>query len=104
MSSPTPDSTSTALPNNPNLRHLRDEARDLVKGGLAENLSQARHKVARRYGYASWPRLKAYVDSLTLTGELKAAIDANNLAEVKRLMSAHPELHTAPLGYNKNGP
>jgi hypothetical protein len=32
-------------------------------------------------------------------GELKQAIDTNNLEQVKALMSRNPELHRAPLGY-----
>ncbi len=39
-----------------------------------------------------------------IAGQLKLAIDANDLEEVKRLMTRHPELHRAPLGYGKNGP
>jgi hypothetical protein len=37
-------------------------------------------------------------------GELKQAIDTNNLEQVKALMGRNPELHRAPLGYGKNGP
>ena len=36
--------------------------------------------------------------------QLKRAIDANDLNGVKSLMLAHPELHSAPLGYGKDGP
>src|SRR5690349_5781210 len=36
--------------------------------------------------------------------ELKAAIDQNDLAKVKELMTANPGLHSAPLGYAKSGP
>jgi ankyrin repeat protein len=39
-----------------------------------------------------------------LVGQLKLAIDAKDLDEVKRLMTLHPELHRAPLGYGSNGP
>jgi beta-lactamase regulating signal transducer with metallopeptidase domain len=39
-----------------------------------------------------------------LAGQLKLAIDANDLEEVKRLMTRRPELHRAPLGYRKAGP
>jgi hypothetical protein len=35
---------------------------------------------------------------------LKAAIDRNDLAQVRKLITAHPELHRAPLGYGNNGP
>jgi ankyrin repeat protein len=38
-----------------------------------------------------------------LVGQLKLAIDARDLDEVKRLMTRHPELHRAPLGYSNNG-
>jgi hypothetical protein len=37
-------------------------------------------------------------------GQLKQAIDTNDLARVKNLMIRNPELHRAPLGYSKNGP
>jgi hypothetical protein len=37
-------------------------------------------------------------------GQLKAAIDANDLARVQELMTRRPALHRAPLGYNNNGP
>jgi hypothetical protein len=35
---------------------------------------------------------------------LKEAIDANDLDRVKRLMTGHPALHRAPLGYGEDGP
>jgi len=37
-------------------------------------------------------------------GDLKHAIDTNDLARVQSLMTANPELHRAPLGYGKDGP
>jgi Ankyrin repeat len=92
------------LPANPDLRHLKDQAKDLLKAGQAESLARAQFQIARQYGFASWPKLKAHVESLQLVGQLKLAIDANDLEEVKRLMTHHPELHRAPLGYGKNGP
>jgi hypothetical protein len=92
------------LPENPDLRHLKDQAKDLLKAGQAESLARAQFQIARQYGFASWPKLKAHVESLQLAGQLKLAIDANNLEAVKRLMTHHPELHRAPLGYGKAGP
>jgi ankyrin repeat protein len=44
------------------------------------------------------------VESLHEVGQLKEAIDANNLARVRDLMTRNPQLHRAPLGYGKNGP
>ncbi|HEY2913762.1 MAG TPA: glyoxalase superfamily protein, partial [Candidatus Angelobacter sp.] len=100
--------TTRSLPDRPNLRHLKDQAKDLLKdllkAGQAASLSQAQYKVARLYGFASWPKLKAHVESLEEIGQLKQAIDSNDFATVKKLMTRNPALHGAPLGYNKNGP
>jgi ankyrin repeat protein len=92
------------LPERPNLRHLKNQAKDLLKAGEAESLTDAQFKIARLYGFASWPKLKEHVDSLEEIGQLKLAIDANDLEQVKSLMARNPALHRAPLGYNKNGP
>jgi ankyrin repeat protein len=96
------------LPERPNLRHLKDQAKALQKAGEASSLSGAQFQIARLYGFASWPKLKAHVDSLAAAqreiAELKQAIDGNDLERVKALMTRNPELHGAPLGYGKNGP
>jgi ankyrin repeat protein len=74
------------LPNDPSLEHLRKEAkrlRDAVRAGDAAAIAQVREfhpraaealaqfsltdaqlAVARRYGFASWPKLKAHLDAL----------------------------------------
>ena len=99
-----PQDTPRPLPDRPNLRHLKDQAKDLVDAGDAPSITAAQFAIARRYGFASWPKLKAHVDAFDQIGQLKAAIDANDLAVVRALMTRNPELHTAPLGYGKNGP
>jgi hypothetical protein len=83
------------LPERPNLRHLKDQAKDLLQAGTAQSITEAQFKIARSYGFASWPRLKAHIDSLEEIGELKQAIDTNDLSEVKTLMTRNPELHRA---------
>jgi ankyrin repeat protein len=95
---------SRSLPANPDLRHLKDQAKDLLRADNASSLSDAQFQIAREYGFASWPKLKAHVESLKEVGQLKAAIDENDLARVRELMTRNPALHRAPLGYNKNGP
>ncbi|MGC1449125.1 MAG: ankyrin repeat domain-containing protein [Candidatus Sulfotelmatobacter sp.] len=60
--------------------------------------------MARQYGFPSWPKLKAHVDSLEEAGQLKDAIDRNDLTLVQSMMSRNPALHKAPLGYAKEGP
>lgn len=92
------------LPDRPNLRHLKDQAKDLLKADGAEAITDAQFKIARLYGFASWPKLKAHVDSLAEIGQLKQAIDTIDVERVKTLMTRNPALHCAPLGYAKNGP
>ena len=104
MSNHASPSAARPLPEHPNLRHLKDQAKDLLKSGAAESLTGAQFKVAQLYGFPSWPKLKAHVDSLEQAGQLKQAIDANDLDRVKALMTRNPELHKAPMGYAKNGP
>jgi len=47
---------------------------------------------------------KAHVESLEEISDLKQAIDTNDLTRVKSLMTRNPALHSAPLGYGKDGP
>ena len=96
--------TPRPLPDRPNLRHLKDQARDLLKAGTATSITDAQFQIARRYGFASGPKLKSHVESLEEIGQLGQAIDANDLASVKALMTRDPTLHRAPLGYGKDGP
>jgi ankyrin repeat protein len=99
-----PERPTRNLPDRPDLRHLKDQAKDLLNAGRAATLSGAQFKLAREYGFPSWPKLKQHVESLAEVGQLKQAIDANDLDRVRELMTHNPALHSAPLGYNKNGP
>ncbi len=58
---------SRDLPANPSIEHLRKQAKDLLselqRGNPAAQLADAQHALAREYGFASWPKLKAHVDS-----------------------------------------
>lgn len=99
-----PSLSPRPLPPNPNLRHLRDQAKDLLRAGAAPSLSKAQFLIARQYGFASWPKLKAHVEFAEEISQLKQAIDTNDLAAVMSLMTQNPALHTAPLGYGQNGP
>jgi len=96
--------TPRSLPDRPNLRHLKDQAKDLLNANTAASLADAQFQIARLYGFASWTRLKVHVESLEEIGQLKQAIDANDIAHVKNMMTRKPALHRAPLGYGKDGP
>jgi hypothetical protein len=99
-----PQEASRPLPDRPNLRHLKDQAKDLLKTGAAATIADAQFKVARLYGFANWPKLKAHVESFQEIAQLKQAIDSNDIVRVETMMTRNPELHRAPLGYGKDGP
>lgn len=80
------------LPDRPNLRHLRDQAKDLVRSGAAPTLAEAQFQIARQYGFPSWPKLKQHIESVEEIGQLKQAIAANDLARVQELLTSNPEL------------
>ena len=62
---------SRNLPPHPNLEHLKKQAKDLLHDLQQQNpdskLADAQFAIAREYGFASWPKLKAYVGSLSTT-------------------------------------
>jgi ankyrin repeat protein len=92
------------LPDRPSLRRLKGQAKDLLTAGAATSITDAQFKIARLYGFASWPKLKAHVDSFEEVGQLKQAIDTNDIERVTTMMTRNPALHRAPLGYGKDGP
>jgi ankyrin repeat protein len=102
--SPDPQAAPRPLPDRPNLRHLKAQAKDLFKAGAAKSITDAQFHVARSYGFASWPKLKAHLESLEEAGQLKQAIDRNDIERVKTMMTRNPALHRAPLGYGQDGP
>ena len=95
---------SSRLPAEPNLRHLKNQAQDLLKSGGAPSLAAALFQIAKHYGFPSWPRLKRHVVDQTNAGKLKQAIDRDDLDQVRAPLSEHPELRFAPIGYGGDGP
>ena len=83
------------LPDRPNLRHLRDQAKDLRRSGAAATIADAQLQVARQYGFASWPKLKQHVESLEQVAELHHAIRCNDVPRVEALLTSSPELRQA---------
>src|SRR5215467_1113933 len=99
-----PNGAPQPLPDRPNLRHLRDQAKDLLRSGAAASVADAQFQIARLYGFASWPKLKAHVESFEEVRQLKQAIDTNDIGRVQTMMTRNPALHRAPIGYAKDGP
>jgi len=69
------------LPDRPNLRHLKDHARDLVRAGIAKSLADAQFRIARLFGFPSWPKLKAHV-------EASARSDSSNTPSIPMISRA----------------
>jgi hypothetical protein len=71
---------SRNLPELPNLEHLRKQAkallRELRQQSPEATLAEAQHTIARLYGFASWPKLKAHVESLPRPANHSGAKDA----------------------------
>jgi len=107
-----PTNTPTRkLPAQPSLEQLRKQAKDLLEqfrageaAAVAEvrtferdpdpnsfALNDAQRVLARAYGYASWPKLKAFVDGDNVK-ELGAAVQRGDFARVRALLHARPEL------------
>src|SRR5260370_1609963 len=91
--------TPRPLPDRPNLRHLKDQAKDLLKSGSAGSIHEAQFKIPRLHGVASWPKLKAHVDSLEEIRQLKSSIDTHDMFSVKASSPRSPAFHTSPPRY-----
>ena len=99
------------LAQNPNLEQLRKQARDLLEQYLAGDpasaaeirkfeynpdpsafaLHDAQRVLARAYGFESWPKLKAFVDGVTIARFGESA-RAGDLEKVRTMLAARPEL------------
>jgi len=110
MSGSIPHSYPTRrLPKQPSLEQLRKQAKDLLEqyragdpAAVAEihrferrpdpfALNDAQRVLARAYGYESWPKLKAFVDGTNIA-RLAAAVQVGDVAHVRVLLGARPEL------------
>ena len=80
---------SRNLPTRPNLEYLKNEAKDrlddLRRTDPRGRLADAQQALARDYGFASWPKLKAHVEALA--AEAASAVAGGwiaNVAQSKR--------------------
>ena len=62
---------SRDLPPRPDFDHLRKQAKALLRTLRQQradaSLADAQHALAREYGFASWPKLKAHIEALAET-------------------------------------
>jgi ankyrin repeat protein len=79
--------SARVLPAQPNLEHLKNEAKQRLKALRAQapqaQLTEAQLAVARDYGFASWRALKAHVDEVTRK-RVFAAARAGDVETVRR--------------------
>jgi hypothetical protein len=103
----------------PDLAQLKRQAKELLKAFGAGEIDataevhahyQGAHRetfalhdaqlvLARSFGFASWPKLKAYVDGVT-TRRLADAARAGDLATTRSMLAARPELVNLCVGEN----
>jgi endonuclease YncB( thermonuclease family) len=73
---------SRVLPPRPNLEHLRNQAKDLLHDWQQRKpdaqLADAQHAIALEYGFPSWPKLKAHVESLIADDPRPSAAPASD--------------------------
>lgn len=111
-----PDTRSTLvpprrLPEQPNLEQLRKQAKYLLQGYRSGNpaaiaeivqfertpnaagfaLSDAQRVIARSYGFASWPKLKAFVDGANIA-RFAEAVKSGDIPQVRTMLTGRPEL------------
>ncbi len=85
---------SRQLPQQPNLSYLKKEAKALLRAMQQGKLADAQHTLANEYGFASWAKLKAHVESQgrTPAQDFKAAVCGGDAQRVQEILERHPEL------------
>jgi len=110
---------SRRLPERPNLEQLRKQAKDLLQEyrsgvlvAIAEvnqyehkpdsttfSLNDAQRVIARAYGFASWPKLKAFVDGANIS-RFADAVKAGDMPQVRSMLASRPELIAMDMSAN----
>jgi ankyrin repeat protein len=106
-----PGSPTRCLPQQPSLEQLKKQAKDWLEQYRAGDpavvaeiqqferrpdpvtfaLHDAQRVLARSYGFASWTKLKAFVDGVNIARFIEA-VNAGDLAQVRSMLAARPEL------------
>lgn len=99
------------LPQHPSLEQLKKQAKELLDQFRAGDpvtvaevhqferrpdpasfaLNDAQRILARAYGFDSWPKLKAFVDGVTIA-RFSEAVNAGDMAQVRSMLASRPEL------------
>jgi ankyrin repeat protein len=107
------------LREHPDLHQLKRQAKELLGGFLAGDpgaiaevnahyraadsatfaLHDAQLVLARSYGFDSWPKLKAFVDGVTVK-RLAEAVERGDVARVRAMLDVRPELVNTDMAEN----
>jgi hypothetical protein len=99
---------SRDLPLHANLDHLKKQAKELLRELQQRNpdaiLADAQHELAREYGFASWPKLKAHVDAAATSRVTANPFVGTWTADLSR-SKLHPltQLRSASIGFDVAG-
>lgn len=87
---------SRRLPAQPNLEHLKKQAKELLRNTQQGKLADAQHTLAKEYGFDTWAKLKAHVEALKQTPAeaLAGAIYESDASRVRGIFERHPELRS----------
>ena len=93
MSAQLSDGAFERLPDRPDLRHLRNQARDLLRDGACASLAEAQNRIARKYGFPNWPKLKVHVQTIAdrRMGALENAILEEDIRRLEKLIREDPD-------------
>jgi hypothetical protein len=118
-----PNIPTRRMREHPDLEQLKRQAKELLDAFLSGEVAAAdkvhahyrgadaakfaRHDaqlvIARSYGFESWPKLKAYVDGVTVR-RLADAIRAHDMAQVRSMLKVRPELADMQMSYWRRAP
>lgn len=90
-------SATRSLPPRPDLRPLKLEAKRRLAAGEAPTLARIQLVIAREHGFASWARLKQFIEASRLepaerAAALVRAACAGDMRKATSLLAAEPEL------------
>ena len=89
---------SQRLPTLPNLGYLKKQAKDVLRLSRHRSpqwrLADAQHALARGYGFASWPKLKRHVESVTREPPDNAVGESITAAPAGQRRVRHPIVGT----------
>jgi hypothetical protein len=94
-----------ALPPQPHIDWLKKAAKEQLAAlrmhDASAKLHQAQLAVANDYGFRSWRALKARVDTLSLDGQIIAAVKEGRARDLDKLLAQHPRPRAHARGFDR---